>query len=350
MRCHRGDPALPGGAGNKREHGNLFLDKFLRDYFKSMAIKLDCPRCRKPLSVPRKKIGRYANCPRCGGRFWVPENAAGLPQPDTADSQPGTPTPELAPPTAEKPPATVSMGSAVTVSPGEVVPETPAGQNASSAPETAAPPSVDGGGPPRQIVPLPAPPVGAPSAAPPPRPFVGTSPCPADGGGPKTARFVAAEAAQSPLKLAEDGKLPELHLREGQRKENNQEQTTSIHPLVLLGLLGGSVALSIGLVLLHVRPPQSGTKDRARRQIEERFFPRDGQEPLEYQEYLMEAQRANTRGDRQAERKMYEAVLDLLRQERPAYVGDGQKKWSLTASPTHDEELKGLISILLSDD
>jgi hypothetical protein len=41
-----------------------------------MAIQLDCPRCKKPLSVPRKKIGRYVNCPRCGGRFWVPENGA----------------------------------------------------------------------------------------------------------------------------------------------------------------------------------------------------------------------------------------------------------------------------------
>ena len=43
----------------------------------SMAIKLDCPRCKQPLSVPNKKAGSYVNCPRCKGRFWVPKDADG---------------------------------------------------------------------------------------------------------------------------------------------------------------------------------------------------------------------------------------------------------------------------------
>ena len=38
-----------------------------------MAIKFDCPRCRNSLLVPGEKAGSYVNCPRCGGRFWVPK-------------------------------------------------------------------------------------------------------------------------------------------------------------------------------------------------------------------------------------------------------------------------------------
>jgi len=101
-----------------------------------MAIKLDCPRCKKPLSIPRKKIGRYVNCPRCGGRFWVPEKVTDVPGSDA---------------------------------------------------------------------------VAAPSNA--------------------------TGAAQSALKLAEDGRLPELHLREGQQRDKKEAKTTSVNPLVLFGLL-----------------------------------------------------------------------------------------------------------------
>jgi len=109
------------------------------------------------------------------------------------------------------------------------------------------------------------------------------------------------------------------------------------------------VALSIALALLDVGPPKAPLKQQARRKIEETFFPRDGQEPLQYQEYLMKAQRANTQGDLQAEQKAYEKVLDLLRQERPPYV-KSDKQWSVTTSPRGDEELKRLISTLLSND
>ena len=61
----------------------------------------------------------------------------------------------------------------------------------------------------------------------------------------------------------------------------------------------------------------------------------------------MAAQRAHTRGDRAAEREAYEKVLDLLRQERPAYAANNHKDWSLTHN---DERLKSLISDLLSND
>jgi DNA-directed RNA polymerase subunit RPC12/RpoP len=307
-----------------------------------MAIKLDCPRCKKPLSVPRKKLGRYVNCPRCGGRFWVPEKAADVPGADaavpsssTSGSLPPPPGPHPQPPDAL--PAAFSMGSAVTVSPGDVAPQTPGGDNAPSTHDTGLSPPGDGADSPWQVMPLPAPSTGQPPAVPPPPP------------GLKTARFVSAEAAQSTLKLAEDGKLPELHLRVGQEKDKREAKTSSVNPLVLFGLLAISVALSIALALLDVGPPKAPLKEQARRKIEETFFPRDGQEPLQYQEYLMKAQRANTQGDLQAEQKAYEKVLDLLRQERPPYV-KSDKQWSVTTSPRGDEELKRLISTLLSND
>jgi hypothetical protein len=148
---------------------------------------------------------------------------------------------------------------------------------------------------------------------------------------------------------AEDGKLPELHLKQRQNgRENKVElKTTSVNPLVLLGLLTISVALSVGLVLVDFGPRQDGKKDQARRKIEEYYFPRAGQQPLEYQACLMEAQRAATRGDRQAERRAYERVLDLLRQERPLGAKADDREWSLTGD---DRRLKELIAVLLSGD
>jgi len=311
-----------------------------------MAIKLDCPRCKKPLSIPRKKIGRYVNCPRCGGRFWVPEKVADAPGRDAVAAPSGAtgsvplpPGPQPQPP--DTLPATVSIGSAMTVSPGDVLPQPLGGYRASSTHETGMPSPAAGGTLPWQVVLPPGPsasplPTVPPPAGPPPPP------------GPKTARFVSAEAAQSTLKLAEDGRLPELRLREGQQRDKKEAKTTSVNPLVLFGLLAVSVALCIALVMLDVGPPKTPLKDQARRKIEERFFPRDGQEPLEYQEYLMKAQRANTQGDLRAERQAYERVLDLLRQERPPHPKN-DKPWSVTTSPSGDEDLKRLISTLLSN-
>ncbi len=302
-----------------------------------MAIKLDCPRCKKPLSVPSKKIGRYVNCPRCSGRFWVPENAA---RGGTAGDVSAPGGPAAAPPEAAgQLPATISTGDAHTVSPGGVVPEPPAGQNTPVEGNTSAASAGGGGGGGGgwQIVPPSEPPAGPTPAVQPP------------GWGQKTARFVSAEAAQSTLKLAEDGNLPELHLLEGERKAKEEEKSSTVTPLVLFGLLAISVALSIGLVWFNAGPPQSGLQEDARGKVEDRFFPRQGEDPLEYQEYLMQAQRAHSRGNHEIERKAYQKVLDLLRQERPPYI-ERDKPWSVTRNPQDDEDLKDLISTLLSDD
>jgi DNA-directed RNA polymerase subunit RPC12/RpoP len=338
-----------------------------------MAIKLDCPRCKKPLSIPRKKIGRYVNCPRCSGRFWVPEKAAeasesgaAVPPAGTIGPLPVPPDLQVQPQPPEPLPATISLGSARTVSPEDAPQQAAGGHGASALRDSGVIRPGESGPSPWQVVPPPVSPGGATPAAgwgrtsfdPSHPPFdpshqpaspPGPSHSPPPPPGPKTARFVSAEAAQSTLKLAEDGKLPELHLRAGQEKDKREAKTTSVNPLVLFGLLAVSVVLCIALAMLDVGPPKTPHKDRARREIEERFFPRDGQKPAEYQEYLMKAQRANTQGDFRAERKAYEKVLDLLRQERSPYA-QNDRQWSVTTSPRGDEELKRLISILLSNE
>jgi len=332
-----------------------------------MAIKLDCPRCNKPLSIPSKKIGRYVNCPRCSGRFWVPENAAdSAPEVDpnaaTAGPADAEPVSRIPPQPPDPSAGLASMGGATSGPSGGVVAEPAAGQNTPAARDTAPLPPVSGSGsgwqmvsPQPAAVPAPAPtPAGTPPAPP------VTPPVPAGRGGSKTARFVSAEAAQSSLKLEEDGKLPELLLREDQQKEKRERKSSSLNPLVLLGLLSLSVAASIGVALVDVEPVRNQGTGSVRQTIEESFFPREGMSPLGYQEYLMRAQRAHTRGDFPLERKLYAEVLDLLRQEVPDYVGqlpkgspeykEEEKKRSVTGTWTRDRELEELISAVLSND
>jgi hypothetical protein len=161
----------------------------------------------------------------------------------------------------------------------------------------------------------------------------------------KRARFITADAAQSGLQLAADGKLPELHLQEGNKKEKAEGKSSGVNPLVLMGVLCLSVAMSIFLVLYNFN--QGGdslqrTKDDARANIREFYSDPDKKKPLEpYQILLREAERAHSRGDRPAEIKSYKRVLDLLRAER------GPFEKGPTGSPKRDRELLDLIRILL---
>jgi len=166
--------------------------------------------------------------------------------------------------------------------------------------------------------------------------------------GPKVARFISAEAARSTLKLAEDGQLPELHLRDGDQQEKTHEKSKSVRPLVRICVLSLSVLLSIAMVLMDTGPQsasKSQLRDEARQLIEENYFGSpQGKTPLEpYQKLLREAQREYDRGDYKAERELYREVLKLLRAER------GLTERGLTGSQTRDKELEKQISLLLDD-
>jgi hypothetical protein len=163
------------------------------------------------------------------------------------------------------------------------------------------------------------------------------------------ARFIATEAAQSGLKLAEDGKLPALRLKEPGQADTKQAGSSGVNPLVLFGALAFSVALTVIMVFLPSQteaPVKGGEKQAARREIEEKYISSmDKGAALEpYQICLREALQARSRHDSREERRLYRKVLDMLRAERAGKFDRG-----LTGSPDKDETLEKLITTLLSD-
>ncbi len=164
----------------------------------------------------------------------------------------------------------------------------------------------------------------------------------------KVARFISAETADSTLRPAADGKLPELQLDEGAVRQKPQEKSSSMNPLVLLGVLSVSVVLSIVLAMIDLgspAAPRSERKEQMRYLIERDFFGSgniDNRALKSYQILLREAQRAYTRGDYKTERKNYRRVLEMLRAER------GADRKGLTGSRRRDKKLEEAISVLLS--
>ena len=164
----------------------------------------------------------------------------------------------------------------------------------------------------------------------------------------QVARFITAEATDSTLRLAADGKLPELHLEEGAAKEKPEKSDRSINPLVMPGVLSISVVLSIVLALMDVEsPPASGVGKKAqmRQKLADNYFGSGAlnAKRLEpYQILLREAAQAYSRGDYKTQREHYRKVLDMLRADR------GSEERGLTGSRTKDKELEEAISVLLS--
>ena len=299
-----------------------------------MPITLDCPRCKQPLSVPAKKVGSYVNCPRCNGRFWVPESAAKEPYPPRTPAPPpaGNPGPLAG---MAAPPGLVPLADSL---PPLGPPGTPPGKSSVHAPQGFVTPF--------------APPPAAPAQPGPAAPAPGmriSSPPPAQvaPSGRKVARFITIEASTSNLALAEDGKLPELRLQEGQQTEA-KKQGSGMNPLLLIGLLCLSVAMSIVLVFMGDAPGGSSVnqdKAHARFEIEDKFFFTERNAPVEpYQKLLREAKQACSRGDRRTEKECYRKVLDMLRVER------GEFDRGLTGSRSRDAELEGYVTILLRGD
>lgn len=333
-----------------------------------MAIKLPCPRCKRPLSVPNKKAGGYVQCPQCNGRLWVPKDApadathveeviahGGSPPPASpagnspaAAASPVAPktTVPLPPPASSDTLAKVLAPAGASSSPSPAVPTRSAPAAAAMAPPAVAPRSV----PQPPFVPGP-----SPVAAPSPQRPAPTTASPAappvaqqQPGGRKVAHFISAEAAQSTLTLAADGKLPELHLEEGERKEKDDKKQKSVNPLILVIGLGASVVMSILLAVSDLGPGSSGRdldKSAARRLIREKYYnDMDRAAAVKpYQQMLRSAELAHVRADYNEERRLYRDVLDLLHAEGRA-PGEG-----LAGSPDRDRELERLISILLSD-
>jgi hypothetical protein len=354
-----------------------------------MPIKLDCPRCKQSMAVPRRKIGGYVLCPRCKGRLWVPDGATEEPglsgsgselaalDPDltaTSNASGGSgifsgPVPPVGPPPIVSAPGSIPLAPSVAGGTGSFrvppAPPLPPGRSAAAAPATVAGPAIatlSSGSIPlaASLHPSPAANVSAGSLPPgavaanmtPGAPPVAPPIVP--GRGKKVARFISAEMSQSPLKASADGKLPELQLNDGQAATSTEAKSTTVSPLVLMAVLSVSVAFSVMAVFMDFGPSQ-GThareKAEARAFIEKNYFPDQREmaldpkkKPEPYQLWLQDAQQAHERHDRKAERAMYLKVLDRLHQER----GTFQK--GLTGSSERDKKLEEQIIILLRED
>jgi hypothetical protein len=165
------------------------------------------------------------------------------------------------------------------------------------------------------------------------------------------ARFIAAEAAQSTLKVAKDGQLPELHLQDAaaeKKKQKDEPQSQSMNPLVVMGIVALSLVLCIAMVLVDSGSQSSGgqpAKNSARKKIEAEYFGPTAGEPIKpYEQYLRAAGMAHARNDRGEERNMYMKVLRMLRTERRA----GSRK-SLTGTQLRDEALEQYLITLLGE-
>jgi len=263
-----------------------------------MPLKIVCPHCKKPLSVPRKLLGSHASCPHCSGRIQVPQHASN----GASDAE--------TPPRTATPPNKTSRSQQSSKATAQV-------DDASAAHLSE-----------RQVW-------GQPVDRPPIPSLQGS----------QTARFISAEAAQSPLTVAEDGQLPDLRLIDSNAKQTEEDDTQSVNPLVVTCAISLSIVLSISLAMMDFTPDGGPNDSRAevRQCIEKEFFtPPDSDKPFPPFEHLLrEAQRAHTKGDRAQERKLYHRVIFMLRQER------GENEKGLAGSHDRDERLKTLISALL---
>ena len=203
--------------------------------------------------------------------------------------------------------------------------------------------------PPLDAAPRPGPRVlGAPPGAPPPVAPPQTR---------KVARLVSAEAAQSTLKLAADGQLPQLQLQENDKKDKGQGKSRSISPLVMIGAWILSVLFTVAIVVMTNSDSSSGVtapdKEKALAKIEE-YFGNPGQGELRpYQRWLREARQARDRRDFKAERLYYKKVLDLLHTETwggsaTAASRDHLEK-GITGSHKNDQDLEQAILTVLGD-
>jgi hypothetical protein len=284
-----------------------------------MPVKTQCPRCKQPLSVPSKLAGSYANCPRCQGRFWISKDAP---------VEAGTDSVSLS-------------GSTLTLTQAPAVQSVPL-----AAPPAVATPPV----PPRAYfpsatpvavvsAPQDAPPAGPPAAPPPAR---------------KVARLVSADAADSSLKIAADGQLPNLQLQDFGKKEKGQGKSRAIPTLVVVAAWVFSVVMTIAILMISGAGGDTNAttpeKARAMKDIE-KYFGDASRGPLHpYQRLLREARQARAREDYKAERSCYRQVLDLLRTEpRGGNSSHGGLEQGITGSRENDRELEKSIITILGD-
>ena len=159
---------------------------------------------------------------------------------------------------------------------------------------------------------------------------------------PLVARIIAAESIQPAPATADD--LPKLKLVEEQ-KPLLERTEFSTHP-IFLGILVCFSVLVSGVLLLFASQDSSADRaalNKVRTEIARFYETRIDIELRPYQHELREAQLANSRGDRDAEKLAYRNVMSRFHAEdRSRFAG-------VTGSPTADAELEKLVSIMLGN-
>ena len=126
------------------------------------------------------------------------------------------------------------------------------------------------------------------------------------------ARFITDQPGDPLVRLGEDGHLPELALIETASRKGAEKKSSGSSPAVLYAVLGFSVLMSVGMLLIDADSFGSSAADRRAARDEITSYYGGAEAPLEeYQRQLREARLAQARGDRAAEREAYRRVVAL---------------------------------------
>lgn len=160
----------------------------------------------------------------------------------------------------------------------------------------------------------------------------------------KVAKFITTQQGDALVRLGEDGHLPELSLDEAKVRKNAAGQDAPPRNQALIYIaVGLSFFMSLAMIVFDFDSSASTVSSRNTARQELRGFEGKEGEPLkDYQRLIREAQRAHSRGDRNAERRAYREVFELLNSEDVLKSING-----LTGSHGQDERLKELVSRLL---
>jgi hypothetical protein len=160
----------------------------------------------------------------------------------------------------------------------------------------------------------------------------------------QVARFIT-DQGDLLVELGADGQLPELSLDDAATNRDRSAKSKESNPLLLYAVLALSFVMTLALLLLDAGSTSSKglTKEQARRDIVQ-FYGREGDELRPFQRSLRAARLAHSRGDYRAERMEYRKVLNQLNSE------DINQHLGVTGHHHTDEELRGLIGVLLTED
>ena len=150
------------------------------------------------------------------------------------------------------------------------------------------------------------------------------------------------------MRLAADGKLPELRLEES-ASQKPETKSKSVNPLVMFGALSMSIVLSVVLVLMRLGPSTASRaqqKAAMRQKIEDNYF---GSEMSRTRTWSL-PEAAPRRPAGLHPRRPSDGTPEIIARCWTCSATErGSHEKGLTGSRTRDKELEEAISVLLSE-